>query len=369
MAKNVTRVKGDKVRFGVIGLGVMGREHCAGFSAIAEARLAAVCDGFGDSARKVGETHGVPYFTDHRALIASGLCDAVLIATPHPVRPPIALDVMNAGIHLLSEKPLAECVSAADLMIKTARRKKVALGIMFQRRASPPVLKALEWVRSGALGAVCRATLIAPEFRPQAYYNSGAWRGTWKGEGGGVMINQAPHWLDLFILFGGMPSEVFGRCSTRLHQMETEDVAEALLTYPDGGSGYFYATTNEPGSGNMLEVFGTKGKLCYRDDSLTLQRFSESVTDFSARTELPFSKPDCLVEAPFQSSETGGHVNIIRNFARHLLHNEPLLSPGEEGLKSLELANAVWLSAHLKKPVKLPLNRKAYDRFLAAKRG
>lgn len=368
MAKNMTRVKGDKVRFGVIGLGVMGRDHCTCLPTVPEATLTAVCDGFGDSARKMGEQCQVPSFTDHRALIASGLCDAVLIATPHPVRPPIALDVMNAGLHLLSEKPLAECVSAADLMIRTARRKKVALGIMFQRRASPPVLKAQAWIASGALGTVCRATLIAPEFRPQAYYNSGAWRGTWKGEGGGVMINQAPHWLDLFILFGGMPCEVYGRCATRLHKMETEDVAEALLTYPDGGSGYFYATTNEPGSGNMLEVSGTKGKLCYRDDVLTLQRFSEPVPEFSARTELPFGKPECLKEEPFTVPETWGHADIIRNFVRHLLHGDPLLAPGADGLKSLELANAVWLSAHLKRPVKLPLSRRAYDKFLAGKR-
>jgi predicted dehydrogenase len=346
----------------------MGQDHCASLHTIPEVLLTAVCDGYADNARKTGERFQVPFFTDHRELIASGLCDAVLVATPHPVRPPIARDVMNAGLHLLSEKPLAECVSAADLMVKTARKRKVAFGVMFQRRSSPPVLKALAWIRSGALGTVCRTTLIAPEFRPQAYYNSGAWRGTWKGEGGGVMINQAPHWLDLLILFGGMPCEVFGRCATRLHQMETEDLAEAMLTYPDGGTGYFYTTTNEPGSGHMVEVFGTKGKLCLRDDTLTLQQFSVPVPDFAAHSPLPFGTPDCAKEAPFESKADWGHPDIIRNFARHLLQGEPLMSPGEEGLLSLELANAVSLSAHRGKPVKLPLNRRAYDDFLEAKR-
>lgn len=365
---NLTRVKG-RVRLGVIGLGVMGQGHCASLDKVPEVQLTAVCDGYEPNARKIGELYGVPFFTDHHDLIRSGLCDAVLIATPHPVRPPIAVDIMKAGIHLLSEKPLAECLSAADRMVKAARSSGVAFAVMFQRRLTPAFVKAQEWVRAGNLGTVWRTTLIVPEYRTQAYYDSGAWRGSWKGEGGGVMINQAPHMMDLFLQLGGMPCEVRGRCETRLHTIEVEDVAEALLRYPDGGTGYLHTTTNEPGLGEMIEIFGTKGKLCYRDGALTLHRFSESVPDYTFNTKIAWSTPDCASETPAFETIDRGHHRVIGNFARHLLAGEPLLAPGEEGLQSLELANAVWLSAHLGKAVKLPLNRRAYDKFLSGKRG
>jgi predicted dehydrogenase len=369
MKKNRTRVIKDRVRLGVIGLGIMGQSHCSTLGKIPEVQLTAVCDGFADNAKKIGELYNVPSFTGHRELIKSGLCDAVLIATPHPVRPPIAIDVMKAGLHLLSEKPLAECVSAADRMLKAARTGGVSFAVMFQRRLMPAVVKALEWVRAGNLGAVWRATLIVPEYRTQAYYGSGAWRATWKGEGGGVMINQAPHMMDLFIQLGGMPCEVQGRCETRLHKIEVEDVGEALLRYPDGGTGYLYTTTNEPGAGEMIEIFGTKGKLCYRNGDLTLHRFSESVPDFTFNTKIAWSNPECISESPTFEKTDWGHHLVVQNFARHLLNGEPLTATGEEGLQSLELANAVWLSAHLGKAVKLPLNRRAYDKFLAGKRG
>ena len=368
MTKNRSRVKGDRVRMGVIGVGIMGQDHCAGFAKVPEIQLTAVCDGFAENARKVGEKFQVPFFTNHRDLIRSGLCDAVLISTPHPIRPPMAIDVMKAGLHLLSEKPLAECVSAADRMIRAARDNKVAFGVMFQRRTEPAFIKAYEWIRSGALGTVWRTTLIAPEYRTQAYYNSGKWRATWVGEGGGVMINQAPHMLDMFIRLGGMPCEVLGRCETRLHKIEVEDMADALLRYPEGGTGYFYTSTNETGPGQMIELFGTRGKLCYRDGLLTLHRFSEPVPDFTFRTSIPFSAPESIRDGAEIRNTDGGHHLVAQNFARHLLHGESLLSPGEEGLRSLELANAVWLSAHTGKAVKLPLKRRAYDAFLAAKR-
>ncbi len=362
------RVKGPQVRIGVIGVGGMGSSHCGVMGKAPEARLCAVCDISESTARAVGEKHQVPYFTSPMELIRSKLCDAVIVATPHPARPEIAIDAMRAGLHVLSEKPLSERVSTADKMIKTAAQKGVALAIMFQRRLEPAFAKALELVKSGALGTVWRTTMISPEYRTQAYYDSGSWRATWGGEGGGVMMNQGPHILDLFIQLGGRPSEVLGRCETRLHKIEVEDLAEAMLRYPDGGSGYIYCSTNELGPGQMIEVFGTHGKLCYRDGQLRFYRFSEPVPEFTFRTEKAWSTPECT-EVPLEMPAIeSGHHAILRNFCRHLLHGEPLVSPGEDGLAPLELANAAYLSSHLGKPVKLPLNRKAYDRFLARKR-
>ena len=356
------------VRFGVVGTGGMGQGHCSMLGKIPEAQLTAICDIDKETVNKVSVQHGVPGFRKHTDLIKSGLCDAIIIATPHPVRPPIAIDAMRAGIHVPSEKPLSERVSTADKMIATAKETGVAFAVMFQRRTEPPFAKALELVRGGALGTLWRATLISPEYRTQAYYDSGTWRATWNGEGGGVMMNQAPHVLDLFIQLGGMPSEVVGRCETRLHHIEVEDVAEAMVRYPNGGTGYFYTSTNELGPGQMIELFGTRGKLCYRDKVLKFYRFSAPVPEFTFQSVKTWDGPACTEETLEIPALDTGSYTIVENFCRHLLVGERLLSPGEEGLQSLELANAVWLSSHLGKPVKLPLNRRAYDRFLAQKR-
>lgn len=357
------------IRFGVIGVGGMGQGHCRSMQQIAEVRLTAVADADPAVAERVAREYGVPAFpSDPGALLRSGLCDAVLIATPHPVRPPIALAAMRAGLHVLAEKPLAETVSAADRMVRAARRAGVAFGIMFQRRTEPVFVAAAEIVRSGRLGRIQRTTLISPEYRSQAYYDSAGWRATWRGEGGGVLMNQAPHILDIFLLLGGRPVQVCGRTATRLHRIEVEDHAEALLTYAGGGTGYLYCSTNEPLPGQMIELFGDKGKLTYRDGKLTLVTFEPPVEEFTCTNTEMWAAPKA-VEQPIQIPQAeSGHAVIIRNFARHILFQEPLIAPAEEGLWSLELANAIWLSAHLKKPVKLPISRRAYDRFLAAQR-
>ena len=356
------------VRIGVIGVGGMGQGHCNCLKHVREATLTAVCDIDPETAKQVGTAHGVPYFLKHTDLIASGLCDAVTIATPHPPRPAIAVDAMKAGLHVLSEKPLSERVSTADKMIATAKATGVKFAIMFQRRTEPMLMKAIEIARSGKLGKIYRTTMISPEYRSQAYYDSGGWRATWSGEGGGVMMNQSPHILDLFILLGGMPVSVYGRVETRLHHIEVEDIAEAMLTYADGGTGYFYCSTNEAGPGQMIEIFGDAGKLIYRDGVLKLYRFQPGISEFTRINTAMWGAPECS-EEPIEivESETG-HTVVLRNFARHLLFDEPLISAGPEGLRSLELANAVWLSAHLNKPVTLPISRRAYDNFLAKKR-
>ncbi len=359
----------NRVRFGVIGVGGMGQGHCRTLAKADEAVLTAVCDIDPATAKKVGEEHGVRWFRRHKDLIRSGLCDAVIIATPHPVRPAIAIDCARAGIHLLCEKPLSERVSTAEKVVNAAREAGVALAVDFQRRTEPAFRKALELVRSGALGRIYRRTLISPEYRSQAYYDSGGWRATWKGEGGGVMMNQAPHIMDMFIQLGGKPCRVIGRCETRLHDIEVEDHAEALLEYPDGGTGYLYCSTCEAGPGQMIEVFGDKGKLCFRNGRLQFWRFEPAIARFTKENTAMWARPECT-ETPLEleEQEQRGHINIIRNFARHILSGESLVSPGVEALDSLELANAVWLSSYRSKPVELPLNRGAYDRFLAAKR-
>jgi len=239
---------------------------------------------------------------------------------------------------------------------------------MFQRRTEPVLAKAIEIVRSGALGKIYRVTMISPEYRSQAYYDSGGWRATWRGEGGGVMMNQSPHILDLFVQLGGKPTSVFGRVETRLHHIEVEDFAEAMLTYPDGGTGYFTCSTCEAGPGQMIEVFGDSGKLLYRNGELQLFRFDPPTAQFTRENNEMWGSPQCCEETLEIAECESGHQVITRNYARHLLYGDPLIAPGEDGIASLELANAAWLSSYLGKPVDLPISREAYDEFLERKR-
>ncbi len=359
----------NPVRVAVIGTGGMGQGHCKAIAEkVDEAQLVAICDVDETTAKAVAEEYGVPYFLSHQALIESGLCEAVTIATPHPPRPDVAIDCMKAGLHCLCEKPLSERVSSADEIIRTARETGVGFGIMFQRRTEAAFAKAIEICRSGKLGKIQRTTMISPEYRTQAYYDSGGWRATWQGEGGGVMMNQSPHILDLFVLLGGKPRSVFGRVDIRMHHIEVEDVAEAMLTYEDGGTGYFYCSTCETGPGQMIEVYGDSGKLCWRNGELKLYTFTPEVSRFTRETEAKWANPEMTEETIDLPEQETGHYVIIRNFARHLLHGEPLIAPGEDGIHSLEIANAVWLSAELGRSVDLPIDRAEYDALLARKR-
>lgn len=356
---------GKTIRFGVIGVGGMGTGHCNAIKKVAHAKLTAVSDIDPNRAEEIGKQFRVPFFNNHKQLIKSGLCDAVIIANPHPEHPVPAIDCMNAGIHVISEKPLSERVSTADKMVKAARKNRVAFLVMFQRRHEPVMAKAINLVKQGEIGQIYRTVMISPEYRSQAYYDSGTWRATWSGEGGGVMMNQSPHIMDLFIQLGGMPSEVYGRIETRLHNIEVEDQAEAMLKYPDGGTGYLYCSTNEAGPGQMIEIFGDKGKLVLRNNELSLYKFKPGIKRHIAVNKEMWSRPE-TIEVPLKiTGKQRGHGSVIRNMVRHLLLGEKLATTGESAVASLELANAIMLSSFEGKWVKLPISRRRYDAFLA----
>lgn len=369
------------LRFGVIGAGGMGQGYCRIMSTIPHARLTAVCDVNRTAAEEAGRTFGVPSFGNHRELIKAQACDVVAIVTPHPFHCQSALDCMNAGLHVISEKPLTERVSSADRMVAAAKKNGVVLAVMFQRRLEPAIGKALELIRSGQLGEIYRATLMVLEYRNQCYYNSGAWRATWKGEGGGVMMNQAPHMMDLFVQFCGLPSAVFGRTCTRMHAIEVEDQAEALLKFPNGGAGYLYCSTCETAPGQLIELFGDKGKLVLRDGELSFYHFHPGIRAHIKTCEDMWAKPNVFqvpinipqvhssyadYEAPLQviPESQPGHAKVLTNMVRHILFGDKLATPGASGLASLELANAVTLSSHEGRWVNLPISRSKYDALL-----
>lgn len=365
-AGSTTEAGRSTLALGVVGTGGMGYQHCKNITQhVPEAKLVAVCDSDPATAARVGTEFQVPSFTGHRELTRSGLCQALLVATPHPSHAPIAIDAMKAGLHVLSEKPLTENIATAEQMVRTARRQKVTLAVMFQWRFSPACGKALELARRGELGRIQRATLIAPDYRSQAYYDAGQWRATWVGEGGGVLLNQAPHILDFFVNLVGLPKSVRGTVAARLHDIEVEDVAEATLTLADGGTGYVYCSTDEPGPGATVEVFGDHGKLIFRDGKLHFYKFTPPVREFTRANREMWARPKCE-EVPLELKPgPAGHAAVVSNFARHILAGEELVCGAESGLGQLELANAIILSGHTGRPVKLPLSRKAYSQLLA----
>ncbi|MCW3101041.1 MAG: putative dehydrogenase [Chthonomonadaceae bacterium] len=356
-----------KVRFGVIGTGGMGSGHCEMLPQIPETTLAAVCDIDPKAREAAAAKSGVPTFATHTELLDSGLVDAVVIATPHYFHPTIALEAFQKGVHVLSEKPLAVTVSAADSMIAGAKASGCKFGVMYQMRSEPPNAAARKVVESGVLGEIYRTNLVMGWYRSQAYYNSGGWRATWAGEGGGVLINQAPHYLDLFTWLGGLPKTITGQTRTRLHDIEVEDEAFAILEYANGAHGYLYASTTEVPNTNLLEICGDKGKLVLDNGKLRVYGVGTPIREFTETNESMWGSPKTglsEIELPAEPP-IKGHAAITQNFARAILFGEPLIAPGEDGLNAVELINGLILAGKTGKTVSVPVDRAEYDHLIA----
>lgn len=356
----------EKVRVGVIGVGGMGSGHCKMIPQIPETQLTAVCDVDAATLESISRKYEVPGFATHTQLLESGLVDAVVIATPHYFHPPIAIDAFERGIHVLSEKPLAVTVSAADAMIAAARKSGKKFCVMYQMRIEPQNRAAKQIVDSGALGQIYRTNLIMGWYRSQAYYDSGGWRATWSGEGGGVLINQAPHMLDLFAWLAGLPSQITGTTRTRLHDIEVEDEAFATLEFANGAHGYLYASTTEQPGSNRIELCGDRGKLTLDNGRLTLTRVAPGLRQFTQENKEMWASPKAEevpveIPAPYVIKDHGA---ITQNFARAILYDEPLVSPGEQGLNAVELIDGIILSGKTGRPVSLPVDRAAYDHLI-----
>jgi len=353
-----------KVRFGVIGTGGIGHMHLGYMKELPRAEVTCVCDIRKDVVNEVSEAYGVPGFTDSARLIKSGLCDAVLLCTPHYQHATIGIAAANAGLHVLTEKPMAVQASMADKLIAAAKKNKVKLGVMFQRRTHPLWTRAREIIDSGALGTLVRTCMIEPHFRTQAYYDSGGWRATWSGEGGGVMMNQAPHSLDAFVWLGGMPSKVVGKVDIRAHKIEVEDTASALLTYPNGATGYITTNTFEFPPVSLFQFVGDRAVLEIRDGKLRLGVSSPGAVEFIHSTKEAWSFPVAAWTDVEVRDRPHGHRFITENFIAAVLDGEDIIATGEASRDSLELANAITVSSAQGKEVDLPLKRSLFDNLL-----
>jgi predicted dehydrogenase len=331
------------VRFGLIGLGNIGQHHFGYLTAskVSRAELVAVSDAV---PAKLDRYMPLKTFTDGEELIHSGLVDAVIIATPHYQHTTLGIAALKQGLHVMVEKPISAHKADAERLIATHKRhpKQVFAG-MFQLRAEPRYLKVQKLLQSGDLGEVVRMSWIMTDwFRTEAYYASGGWRATWKGEGGGVLLNQCLHNLDAMQWLLGMPARVRGFCQLgRFHHIEVEDNVSAYLEYPNGATGTFVSSTGEAPGTNRFEIVGTRGKVVLERDRISFTRNEADMIQFSQSAKLGFAKPEVWnIEIPFENAPNP-HAILMQNFVNAILDGEPLIAPGEEGIHSVELANVI----------------------------
>ena len=356
----------NRVRMGVIGIGSMGSAHAMQIykNKVEGMELAAVCDT--DPLRlkwaKEQFGNGTRLYSDYHALIASGNIDAVLIATPHPLHPSIAKEALLAGLHVLTEKPEGIDIAAAEEVNHVAQKGDCVFGIMYNQRTNPLFAELRRRFQCGELGELIRFTwTITNWYRTQAYYDSGSWRASWAGEGGGVLMNQCPHNLDIWQWMTGMPKRLIASCRTaHFHDIEVEDEAEIYAEYANGATGVFLTSTGEYPGTNRLELSGTRGKAVIENGVLTLQLLEQDIREITSSS--PECMPHCAIKTVqiSQTEQESGHLGILNDFSRAIRNGTKLLAPGEDGAYGLSIANAAYLSSWTHDWVELPLDGGIY---------
>ncbi|MEK5396879.1 Gfo/Idh/MocA family protein [Paenibacillus sp. FSL K6-2859] len=351
------------VRYGIIGIGNMGTAHAQSLlSEIKGAELTAVCDIREERLKWAEEQlpENVRKYSTPKELFESRIMDAVLICTPHYDHPTLAIEAFQYGYHVLVEKPAGVYTKAVQQMNDAAAQSDRKFGIMYNQRTNPLYQKLRDLIQSGELGEIRRTNWIITDwYRSQNYYNSGGWRATWAGEGGGVLLNQDPHQLDLWQWTTGMmPKRIRAFCHLgKYRNIEVEDDVTAYVEYENGATGLFITTTGEAPGTNRFEINGDNGKIVVEGGKLTFWRLRTPEPQFNAEFTGGFGSPECWkCEIPVQDGGGEQHKGILRNFTNAILHDEVLLAPGEEGIKGLTLSNAMYLSAWTDNWVELPMD-------------
>ncbi len=356
----------DTVRVGIIGVGNMGSGHAKNIVAgkVEGMTLTAIADI--NPARLDWAKENCPdaqLFDDAIKMMDSGLCDAIIVATPHYDHPKYVTEALNRDLHVMSEKPAGVFTKAVSEVNALANQSKATYAIMFNQRTNCVYRKMKEIVESGVMGSIRRTNwLITNWYRPQSYYDSGAWRATWAGEGGGVLLNQCPHNLDLWQWICGMPVKVRAFMKEgKWHDIEVEDDVTAYVEYANGASGVFITSTGDTPGTNRFEITMDGGKLVCENNELYLYKLDTPEPEFTRTWKGGFGAPKCEKIKIETDGFNPQHVEVLRAFAAHILRGEPLVAPGVEGIRGLTLSNAMHLSAWLDKTVELPLDE---DLFL-----
>lgn len=365
----------SKIRYGIVGVGNQGTYYAVRLDGglVEDSVLTAVADinPAKIEAIKPKLKGDVKFYSDYKQMLADGVCDAVLVAVPHYDHPSIVIECLNRGIHVITDKPAAVYTKQVEEMNAAAEKSKALYGMMFNQRTNCLYRKMKEIIAAGGIGELQRVNWIITDwFRTQKYYDSGSWRATWKGEGGGVLINQCPHQLDLVQwVVGEMPVSVNGFCKYgKWHDVEVEDEVTAYFEYKNGASGVFITTTGEAPGTNRFEVSGTKGKLLCENKKLFFYQNAEDSQSFSKTSSESFAAPKCEVIEPETDGENLQHVGILQNFSRAILGKEPLFVDGREGINGVALMNAIELSGWKDGArVTLPIDGDLYYKELMAR--
>lgn len=368
----------EKVRFGIIGLGNMGKGHLAYFHELENAELTAVCDidsskfdlkppaDFDHEASVHGLDASVARFTDYKEMMQSGKVDAVIIAVPHYFHPEMTIEAFKNGLHVICEKPVAITAREARMMNEAYENADVVFAAMFQQRTSPAFIKIKELLEDGTLGGIRRVSwIITNWFRTQTYYDSGGWRGNWNGEGGGVLMNQCPHNLDLFQWFFGLPKKLTAQTYLgKWHDITVEDDVSVLMEFENGATASFVTSTGDFPGTNRLEITAENGKLVCENNKIIFYKTEAPVQEILETSDKGFyhSTPEVIeIEVP---QVPHGHKYITQNVINAILGKEQLIAPGTEGIKSVQLANAMLLSGLKNKAVELPVSEEEFDALL-----
>ena len=358
--------KMDKVRIGIIGVGNMGSGHLKNIVAdkVPDMVLTAVCDLKPERLEWAKENApGVATFDDATKMMESGLIDAVIVATPHYDHPRLVREALEHGLHAMSEKPAGVYTKNVHELIEFAKTQDKIYAIMFNQRTNCVYRKMKEIVSSGEMGAIRRTNwIITNWFRSQSYYDSGAWRATWEGEGGGVLLNQCPHNLDLWQWICGMPNKVRAFCHNgKWHDIEVEDDVTAYVEYPNGATGVFVTTTSDAPGTNRFEIDLDKVQLVCDGKKLIKRELSMSIPEFHKTYKGGFGSPEVTETEVETDGENLQHVGVLRAFTNKILGRGELIADGAEGVNGLTISNAMHLSSWLDKTIELPLDE---DLFL-----
>lgn len=355
----------QKLRHVVIGAGALVYNmHRHAFD-LPTTQICALCDIRKEPASERAAELNVPLYEDYKKMLAEIQPDVTVIMTPHYLHPQMAFDALRAGSHVLVEKPMAIQVADADKMVEVVKETGKLLAVNFQQRLRPEVRAARRLIQEGRLGKIQRVSLVVPWPRSYRYYSLASWRATWWGEGGGVLLNQAPHDLDLICHLAGLPKRVISWNRTNLHQIEVEDTISAMLEWENGATGYLHISTAESGPKSDLEIVGTKGSVQIGNGTLDFHEFEADVHEYLRTTDEIYRGPDALpVEVELEDGE-GNHPAVYRNFHAAILEGAPISADAAEGVMSLELANAMIYSSYTGSVVELPLDRQEYGKLLA----
>ncbi len=364
----------NEVRIGIIGLGGMGANHAGMITGrqVPRMRLCAVADS--RESRLAWAKENLPAdvirFTDGKELIDSGTCDAVFIATPHYQHPEYVIYVLEHGLHAISEKPAGVYTKQVREMNEAARKSDKVFAIMFNQRTNCVYRKLHEMMRSGELGALKRVNWIITDwYRTQSYYDAAGWKATWDGEGGGVLLNQCPHQLDLLQWLCGLPVRVRAFChEAKWHDIEVEDDVTAYMEFENGATGVFVTSTGDAPGTNRLELTFETGRIICEHDRLTFDRLKVNEREFCRTEKNGFAKPEMETIEVETDGMNEQHAGVLKAFVGRILNGTPLVAEGEEGINALMLSNAMYLSSWLDRTVDLPIDEDLFLRELNKRR-